>query len=324
MKFGIALGLLTLASLPALPTLTPAWAAAAEDDPGRSLVRHFPGSQVIKRSLRNFDEYWLPLGRLRGDGQADKYQVIEGKWSHFTLANPSGRSVAEVYKHYEQRLAAAGFQVVYACKDIDCGEGGRRTNGDWWPLTETRRYIAARLERPAEGDVWVSVHVHARKPSAPGQHELDIVEMRPPVTPPPPRNEADVATLEKEMKQNGRVVLHSIGFVEGRPNPAAESEPTVKAIGELLAKDPGLRVHVVVHSDNSGNPERNVDLTRKRAAAIVALLTRKHRVAATRVRPAGVGALSPMASNATEKGRAENRRVELVPQSSSWNAAPAP
>jgi outer membrane protein OmpA-like peptidoglycan-associated protein len=314
MRFGTAPALLALASLLAWPADAALADTAPADEPQRFQIRHFPGSKVVKRSLRDFDEYWLPLGKLRGDGQADDARVVEGRWTHVTLANPEGRSVAEVYKHYEQRLAEAGFEVLFSCKDVECGEGGRRTNGDWWPLTESRRYVAARLERPAEGDVFVSVHVHARRPGVAGAHEVDVVEMRPPAVPPAPRNEADVATLEKELRQNGRVVLRSLGFIDGRAMVLPESEPIVQAIGLLLAKDPALRLHVVVHGDDASAPDGGVDLTRKRAAAVVALLTRRHRVPAARVRPAGAGALAPIASNATEEGRAENRRVELVPR----------
>src|SRR5687768_13558810 len=124
MRFRTAPLLLALASFLAWPPAHPASAAtAASDAPDRFQLAHFPGSKAIKRANRNFDEYWVALGKLRGDGQADDYRVIEGRWTHLTLSNPEGRSVAEIYKHYEQRLAAAGFDVLYSCKDVECGEG---------------------------------------------------------------------------------------------------------------------------------------------------------------------------------------------------------
>ena len=56
-------------------------------------------------------------------------------------------------------------------------------------------------------------------------------------------------------------------------------------------------------------------LSERRAGAVVKELTAKHGVGgAARLRPAGVGMLSPVASNDTEDGRAKNRRVELVKQ----------
>ncbi len=304
-----------LTSLLALLTLDPAIAAAAgaDNDPGRLPVKAFPGAKVVNHATRGFDEYWIALGRLVGEGQAEKHQVVEGKWTHVTFVSPEGRSVAEVYKHYEQQLAKAGFEVMYACKGLECGEGGRKTNGDWWALSEHRRYVVARLPR-ARGDVWVSVHVHARKATAPVEHEVDVVEARPPAEPPRPRDEAEVATLEKELKANGRVVLRSLGFAEGRPALLPASETVVKAIAELLARDPGLKLHVVVHSDDATPAAASLALTKKRAEAVVTLLKRRYRVPSARVQPAGLGMLAPVASNGTEEGRALNRRVELVPE----------
>jgi OmpA-OmpF porin, OOP family len=55
-----------------------------------------------------------------------------------------------------------------------------------------------------------------------------------------------------------------------------------------------------------------MDLSRRRAAAVVTTLTSQYGVAPQRLRPAGVGLLAPVAPNDTEDGRAKNRRVELV------------
>ncbi len=304
--------LLGLTSLLVLLTAGPATAATAGSGDVASLVQPFPGAKAIERSTRAFDDYWMPLGKLTGEAQAEKYQSLGGKWTHSAFTNPAGRSVAEVFRYYEQRIANAGLEVMYTCKGLECGEGGRKSNNDWWPLSDHRRFLAARLRRPS-GDLWVSVHVHARAATAPIQHELDIIEMKPSAIPPAPRSEADVATLANELKTDGRVVLHSLGFVEGKPVVLPESEGIVTAIAQLLARESGLKLHVVVHSDNATPATASLELTKKRAAAVTQLLIRRHRVASARVQPAGLGSLAPVASNRTEEGRSMNRRVELVP-----------
>jgi OOP family OmpA-OmpF porin len=68
----------------------------------------------------------------------------------------------------------------------------------------------------------------------------------------------------------------------------------------------------VGHTDNQGKPEYNLDLSRRRAASIVAELTGKYGIAANRMDAFGCGLYSPVASNEAEAGRAKNRRVELV------------
>jgi outer membrane protein OmpA-like peptidoglycan-associated protein len=145
------------------------------------------------------------------------------------------------------------------------------------------------------------------------QQEVDVVEAKPPVLVPPARNEGDAASLAKELKADGRVVLRSVGFSEGRPTLLPGSEPAVKAIADLLARDPALKLHVVVHTDDSAPSGQSMDLAKKRAAAIVSLLKSRYRIPSSRVQAAGVGPLAPVANNATAEGRALNRRVELVP-----------
>jgi outer membrane protein OmpA-like peptidoglycan-associated protein len=307
MRIGTLPSRLGLAGLPALATLVAVTVAAAAPLP----IQPFPGAKPVASATRPFEEYWMPLGRLIGEAQAEKYESLGGRWTHSEFVTPGGHSVAEIFRHYEIQVARAGLEVVYQCKGVECGEGGRKTNNDWWPLSDHRRFLAARMKRP-EGDVWVSVHVHARAATGPVTHELDVIEVKPPVTPPPPRNEADVATLAKELKADGRVVLHSLRFADGKPVVLPESEKVVAAIAELLSRDPGLKLHVVVHSDNAAPAQASIELSRKRAAAVTQLLTRKHRIVQARVQPAGVGPLAPIASNRNEDGRALNRRVELV------------
>ena len=69
---------------------------------------------------------------------------------------------------------------------------------------------------------------------------------------------------------------------------------------------------IVGHTDSQGAYEYNMDLSRRRAEAIAAELGTRYGIAKARLRTAGVGFLAPVGSNATDDGRALNRRVELV------------
>ena len=55
-----------------------------------------------------------------------------------------------------------------------------------------------------------------------------------------------------------------------------------------------------------------MDLSQKRAGAVVGILVTEHGIESSRVTPKGLGFLAPVASNKAEEGRAKNRRVELV------------
>ena len=80
---------------------------------------------------------------------------------------------------------------------------------------------------------------------------------------------------------------------------------------KLLQDSPDLRLSVEGHTDNAGTPAHNQQLSEARARAVMASLTAQG-IAAARLQAAGFGQLRPLAANATEAGRAQNRRVELV------------
>lgn len=75
-----------------------------------------------------------------------------------------------------------------------------------------------------------------------------------------------------------------------------------------------MKLHVVGHTDNVGGYDSNLGLSKRRAEAVVAALSRDFGIAAERLTANGVAYLAPVAVNTTEEGRAKNRRVELVPQ----------
>jgi outer membrane protein OmpA-like peptidoglycan-associated protein len=82
---------------------------------------------------------------------------------------------------------------------------------------------------------------------------------------------------------------------------------------KLLNNSPALKVFEVGHTDSASGLEANVKLSLDRAAAVVKAIAARG-VAAQRLKYAGLGPYSPVASNETEEGRAKYRRVELVKQ----------
>lgn len=88
-----------------------------------------------------------------------------------------------------------------------------------------------------------------------------------------------------------------------------------KALAEvvkLLDNNPDMKLFVVGHTDLVGGFDANMDLSRRRAEAVVKVLVSKNGVDRGRLDPHGVGPLAPAATNRTDEGRAQNRRVVLV------------
>ena len=124
----------------------------------------------------------------------------------------------------------------------------------------------------------------------------------------------DAAAMAKDISSTGHVALYGIYFDTDKADLKPESQADAAGNRKLLKQDPSLKLHIVGHTDNVGGFDYNVGLSERRAAAVVKELTAKHGIAAARLRPAGVGMLSPVAPNDREEGRAKNRRVELVKQ----------
>ena len=125
---------------------------------------------------------------------------------------------------------------------------------------------------------------------------------------------ASAEAFSNDLKDTGHAAVYGIYFDTGQSVVKPESEPALEQIAKLLKGDPSLKVNVVGHTDNVGTIEANMKLSQARATAVVAALTAKYGIAATRLNAYGVGPLAPVATNKTYDGKAKNRRVELVEQ----------
>jgi outer membrane protein OmpA-like peptidoglycan-associated protein len=120
--------------------------------------------------------------------------------------------------------------------------------------------------------------------------------------------------IESGLAKSGRVELHGIYFDVGSATIRPESEPVLKEIADALTKNASWKLSVEGHTDNVGGDERNMDLSRRRAAAVKEALVTRYHLAAPRLTTTGFGASRPKETNDTLEGRARNRRVELVKQ----------
>ncbi|MBP7701526.1 MAG: OmpA family protein [Phenylobacterium sp.] len=90
-----------------------------------------------------------------------------------------------------------------------------------------------------------------------------------------------------------------------------ESQPTVVTLVAILKAYPNAQGRVVGYTDNQGDPAANKTLSDARAATVKKEMTTLG-IAPDRIETAGMGEADPIADNATEEGRAKNRRTELV------------
>ena len=89
-----------------------------------------------------------------------------------------------------------------------------------------------------------------------------------------------------------------------------ESSVDLDRAVSFMRSNPDLAVEIAGHTDATGTPERNAELSLERATAVKAYIV-GNRIPSDRIVVRGYGETRPLASNDTEEGRAKNRRVEL-------------
>ncbi|MFT3823121.1 MAG: OmpA family protein [Chitinophagaceae bacterium] len=104
---------------------------------------------------------------------------------------------------------------------------------------------------------------------------------------------------------------YSIEFETGSANIKPSSYRMLDEIFESAVVAEGLKLGVYGHTDNVGTDAVNIPLSEQRANAVKAYLLKKG-LKDSRIEARGYGATKPVASNSTETGRKQNRRVEIV------------
>jgi outer membrane protein OmpA-like peptidoglycan-associated protein len=119
--------------------------------------------------------------------------------------------------------------------------------------------------------------------------------------------------LYDRMMSDGKFITYGITFDVGKSTIKPESMGEINRIVELMNENPTLKFSVEGHTDSTGNAASNQTLSEARSKAIVDKLVELG-IAANRLTASGKGQNSPIADNATDEGRAKNRRVEFVKQ----------
>ena len=138
---------------------------------------------------------------------------------------------------------------------------------------------------------------------APGdQPKLMITNVRFAAGPRPP----------KDMLAEGKLVTYGIHFDTGSDVVRPESAPVLRQIAAYLESKADVKLRITGHTDNVGSAATNLDLSKRRAAAVAAVLSKEFSLSVDRFQAEGKGDTQPVSSNAKPEGRAMNRRVEFT------------
>ena len=302
-------------------------------------LRRFEGSDIIHYATSPNDQYFLARGQGAPGAGFEKAERIEGATVRVVYKAPLGTSSLEVFRAYQQMLASLGFEetfkldtgTLYALSAKDFQQrfyfqadyAARRDHEDTpFQDAKSQYYLTARLVRDGQivnAAIYVaeSDGLEWQEPTAgrpivirlgqpvigvdvisSGQAEQRMVVVK-------------ATDMAKALTDTGKIDIYGIYFDTDRTDLKPESKSTLEEVAKLLKADPSLRLEVAGHTDNTGAPAHNMQLSAGRAAAVVNALVAAYGVERARLQAKGYGDGKPVAPNDTDQNRAKNRRVEL-------------
>jgi outer membrane protein OmpA-like peptidoglycan-associated protein/tetratricopeptide (TPR) repeat protein len=120
-----------------------------------------------------------------------------------------------------------------------------------------------------------------------------------------------VTVETKEAKTGTPFVINDIYYFTNKAEIEEKSKPILDAFAAYLMANPNMEIQILGHTDNVGDDKANLDLSAERAFEVMQYLVSKG-VNGKHIKFIGKGESQPIADNATEEGRAKNRRTEFV------------
>ncbi|MDF0600638.1 OmpA family protein [Psychromarinibacter sp. C21-152] len=297
----------------ALGAAAPAWAETLR----------FPAAaeQTAHRVVAD-DSHFLPTGP-HVDGSIDGL-VAEGRVETTAWVVGDGDlTTMQLMGPLRDQLIDAGFRPVFECETQGCGGFDFRYEIDVLPEPDMHvnlgdfRYFAGKR---GDGAEFVSLvvsrssntgFVQITRIGAPEVTTAFTASTKTPAPDAPvvPAPDGPVAAL---LESEGHATLDDLAFRSGASELGGGNFESLKSLADYLKANPDRRVMLVGHTDAEGPLSANVDLSRRRAAAVMERLIQQYDIPPDQVASDGVGFLAPRASNLTPEGRTENRRVEVI------------
>lgn len=254
-------------------------------------------------------------------------ELVEGalEISAFRVPLEGGGSTLGLMQVLRDQLAEAGFAETFSCEAAVCGGFDFRygleilAEPDMHVNLGDYRYLVAKGPDGAHLSIVVSragqvgfvqLTRVTRQLAGPLTSSAAKDALAQPAAAPPPKPLA--IPVKAGLESGLSVVLEDLIFPSGSSSLANEVYGSLQQLAEWLRTDPARQVILVGHTDASGALDANIALSKLRAESVRQVLMTKWRLPPNQLRAEGVGPLSPRASNLTENGRKQNRRVEVM------------
>ncbi len=294
------------------------------------------GFQQVIHETSDADSASFPVGSgVDGDVQIE---FVDGAVERMVFRTDRSVPTLDLLRTLSSSLQQRGYTEIFRCYDRQCGGFAFLAAIEIVPPPEMFvdigdfRFLTARKDNLGAAEL-VSVLVSAS--SNTGFVQVTLARETPHQQDDSSAGTGDVETIIKQVANRestesedgsgddvgpvvqqllflGRAVLTSLEFATGSLSLASGDSDELEELAGFLEADPGAIVILVGHTDTEGMLESNIELSQKRAVAVLDLLVAQYGVNPDQLQAEGIGYLAPRATNDTEEGRSANRRVEVV------------
>ncbi len=273
-----------------------------------------------------------------GDVDVYRSRRLDDTWQHWSKPENLGRSVNRPGRTSYYTEDAAGTYAFIAWKRTAGDQSdifrvrveremavalihGNVTDGAGKPIAAQIRYerlrdgtlLGTARSDPASGEYQISLpagenySIRAeREGYFPTSENIDLTKL------------STFQSVERDLRLNKiesgtAITMKNVFFETDKATLLPASFTELGRVKELLIAHPEFKLQIAGYTDSTGTEKHNVKLASGRAEAVVAYLT-ENGIAPERLSTIGYGSAKPIATNTTEEGRAQNRRVEFILQ----------
>lgn len=270
------------------------------------------GSYALPVAAHNGDV--LPSARIAGAITRRAYRV-----------GGTGLSSFQIILGLRQQLIDDGFEIVFECDAKTCGGYDFRFDTEVLGEPEMHvdlgdfQFLSARMPG-ADGQATSllvsrstsAAYIQVINVDPTGEVPFETVtstKASPSIQIAPP---VSLDAIGPAMEDVGRYILADLDFETGSAKLGADRYESLGELAAYLSANPDKRVALVGHTDAQGSLSANINISEQRAVSVMNRLIEGYNIPKGQLQAKGIGYLAPIASNQTEGGRTQNRRVEAI------------
>jgi outer membrane protein OmpA-like peptidoglycan-associated protein len=289
------------------------------------LVSRFEGSIIEYYKETKWDSYKLPVYEDNITEPNYKKPIeLEGKIIRIQYSVSSDNNPAYVMKNFEKAFKSNNYKILLEGRPGNgIEEGPAGFNGDFYGSQKGLNLNKFRYAYEPTGDGDKAIIIAKTNSNGKAIYIVeviggfanttlitqDIIEVEEAET-----GKVTTVAINKAITSNGHIAIYDIHFDTGKSEIKSESKKALQNIAKYLNAHSDKKYIIVGHTDNVGDFEANLKLSKERADAVKNELVSKYSVKAEQLIAYGDGQTAPVTTNATKEGRAKNRRVEIVEQ----------